>query len=500
MKKVVLIAPANDYTRDEWATLIAPPLGILALGSYLAEHDIPVELIDVQVDFGFGLSRDAEQIVSQRVVHHLHEQADDIAWIGVSQMFNTDSGLVLAQDVHDALPNIPIVFGGYFPSSRYSNLLTEYPFIDAIVRGDGEAAALEITRHIIRGRPFPSVGIPNLVWTEQGEIKMTSSQPMSIDSLPPLDFGLLQKPDSYQIIDLMTSRGCPFGCTYCLEDTMRPYAAFSPDWVVRQLAHLEATMPNTRIFIYDPVFGLGRKRTLEICEVMDKYGFTYGVDSRVDVLEATVIPALHSAGVEVVFLGMESASPSTLVRMKKVRSTTRAESYIKKALDLLKVCFENNVTPVLGFMIPFPGDSEEDFQASVDFVERVKQIYDQVTAQTGMETGFLPYAWPTRIYDGTPLAAQIEAGFYPTTVLQAEPFAGEKTVLSSSPDLSLDIINHYRDQIEQYGTYKPRVLERLQRYIAISIAQLESFLAENPELINDQGIIRLGDSAKRLIP
>ena len=72
MKKAVLIAAPNDFSGNvnaaQFTTLLAPPLGILALGSYLASHDVPVELIDVQVDFGFGLGYPAEKAVADRVV------------------------------------------------------------------------------------------------------------------------------------------------------------------------------------------------------------------------------------------------------------------------------------------------------------------------------------------------------------------------------------------------------------------------------------------------
>ena len=61
MKKAILIAPPNDFAGNvnvaRFTSLLAPPLGILALGSYLSAHDVPVELIDVQMDFGFGRTR-----------------------------------------------------------------------------------------------------------------------------------------------------------------------------------------------------------------------------------------------------------------------------------------------------------------------------------------------------------------------------------------------------------------------------------------------------------
>ncbi len=66
-KKVMLINSPSSYVYGGWVSLLTYPLGILALGSYLAAHDVPVELIDVQMDFGIGSTQDAEHIVLQRV-------------------------------------------------------------------------------------------------------------------------------------------------------------------------------------------------------------------------------------------------------------------------------------------------------------------------------------------------------------------------------------------------------------------------------------------------
>ena len=500
MKKVVLIAPANDFAGNlnvaRFTLLLSPPLGIMALGSYLAEHDVPVELIDVQMDFGFGLTRDAERVVSRRVARYLHDQADTIAWIGISQLSNAGSGITLAQEIHAALPDIPIILGGYFPSSTYRLLLEKYPFITAIVRGDGEAAALQISRSLAQDRSFLSARTPNLAWLDGGEIRATPIRPMPLDDLPILDFRLLRNPSCYQIIDIITSWGCPFRCNYCLENSMRPYAEHRMAWVARQLAHLEAELPNDRVFIYDPVVGVGRERTLEICRVLREHRFTYALGSRVDVFPPDLLPALREAGVEAIYFGIESASAETLVRMNKIHSAARAKNYLKSALEVLKACFENGVTPFMGFMLGFPGDSEADYQATLEFVKDIGRLHNQVTGQTGIRTGFLISAFYTKIYDGSALAERVEKDF-PETVLRSEPFIGERTVISPSPGVDLDVPRRYQAEIARHGEYTPLALERSWRFFSFS---MEAFLSAHPELTDNQGVTMLSDSLRRFTP
>jgi hypothetical protein len=497
MKKTILIAPPNDFAGNvnvaQFTSLLAPPLGIVALGSYLSAHNVPVELIDVQMEFGFGLTRDAERIVSQRIVEHLCDQASDIAWIGISQLSNASTGVTIAREIRAALPDIPIIFGGYFPSGAYRSLLKEYPFITAIVRGDGEAAALDISHRLAHGLPFPDDETPNLVWLDENGINATSRQSMPLTDLPILDFGLLRNRSSYQIIDLMTSRGCPFRCNYCLESGMRPYATHTPSWVERQLTHLEAEMPNDHVFVYDPVFGLGRGRALEMCQILGKHRFTYAVESRVDVLTPDLVPELRQAGVETIYLGIESASTGTLLRMNKLTSAARARSYLEDAADVLKACFRADVTPVSGFMLGFPGDTEADYRITLEFVTRVRELHDQITTQTGVETGFVPFVFYTKIYEGSPLARSV-ADAFPEVVLRPEPFIGENAVLSPTPELGLDVAQRYQAEIVRRSAYTPLALERMLRYFSFS---MEAFLVGHPELVDDQGVVVLGDSLRR---
>ncbi|NJN68525.1 MAG: hypothetical protein HC884_18345 [Chloroflexaceae bacterium] len=176
-KKVALIASAKDFAASpsRYSSPIAPPMALLCLGSYLAAHDVPVELIDVQMDFGLALTAEATEVVCQRVVRHLCDEAETLLWIGISEITSMGNGVTLARHIHAALPDIPIIFGGYFPSTNYQRLLLDNPAITAIVRSDGEDAALQISQCLAQGRTFPTDQIPNLAWQEGGRFGLRRS-------------------------------------------------------------------------------------------------------------------------------------------------------------------------------------------------------------------------------------------------------------------------------------------------------------------------------------
>lgn len=489
-KKVVLIASAKDFaaSSSRYSSPLAPPMALLCLGSYLTSHDVPVELLDVQMDFGLALTTEAAEVVCQRVVRHLCDEADRLLWIGISEITSMGNGVALACHIHAALPEVPIIFGGYFPSTNYERLLLENPAITAIVRSDGEDAALQISRCLAQGRPFPTDQIPNLAWREGGEVRTSPFRPVPLTDLPILDFTLLHHRSAYQLIDLVTSRGCPFKCTYCLEKHMRPYATYAPEWVAAQLEHLE-TLPELpdNIFVYDPVFGLSRKQALEMSRVMGGHRFSYTVESRVDVLHPEVIPALQQAGVEMIYFGLESASTATLLRMQKVLTERSAGVYLRKAREVLAACFEHNVTPLIGFMLNFPGDTEADYQASAAFVQELLQLHQEVTARTGVPTGFLTLGGSTIVFDGSVLAEQVRAEtVFPHLVLQDETAVGTRNVLSASPEVDPDLTYEYQVRISAHEGVTPLAAERQRAYAGFS---LDHFVKEHPEVRDAEQVI-----------
>ncbi len=399
-------------------------------------------------------------------------------------------GLVLAEKIRAALPDIPIILGGYFPSLNYPALLQENPFITAVVQGDGEAAALEISHCLAQGRSFLSDQTPNLVWLDEGQVRATPMQTTELESALDLNFQLLSNLTRYQVIAMMTSHGCPFNCDFCAEARMRPYDTYPPAWLARQLAHLEDQTSNDKVFFWDPIFGANRQHALEICRVLGEYRFTYALQSRVDVLSPDLVPILRSVGVELIYLGIESASPATLVRMNKVQSVAQAEKYIQNALESLKTCFENEITPCMSMMLPYPGDSIEDFQAAVDFLTKVAQLHDQIAAQTGVAPGFLCYVRNTIIFAGDLLAEQLEAGRFPGTTVTYEPISGLDIVQTPSTEITPEEVKNYQKQALHCVKLTPVATERITGYLC-HIAQ--KFLKSNPT--DTEGVTKIADHA-----
>jgi radical SAM superfamily enzyme YgiQ (UPF0313 family) len=226
---------------------------------------------------------------------------------------------------------------------------------------------------------------------------------------------------------------------------------------------------------------------------MREHEFTYALESRVDVLKPDMISVLREVGVELIYFGVESASEGTLLRMGKVPAAMQAENYVKSAFAVLEACFRNGITPFVGIMLGFPGDSEEDYQTTLDFIKELGQVHDRVTLCEELQPGFVPLTFHTKVYDGSPLMESLGQD-YPQATLRSDPFKGRRTVLSPSPGLEFGITERYQAKTWQQGRYTPEVLRRFQRYSGFS---MESFLLAHPELTDEEGVAVLGDSLRR---
>ncbi|MBI5211150.1 MAG: HEAT repeat domain-containing protein [Elusimicrobia bacterium] len=482
MKKAVLVEPPQSFASsdlDSRKASFSSPLGVVAVGSYLAAHGVPVEIVDVQMDYGIGLTPDAERLVLRRVTRDLLAQKDAIAWVGISQIWSYNLGMELAREVRQALPQVPIIMGGYFPSFAYRQVLEECPAVTAVVRGDGEAAALRISRRAAQGRPFLRDDTPNLAWREGGRIATSRMEPMGLGDLPICDYSLLRHPAAYPTISVYTSRGCPWSCRFCPEAGMRPYAAFPAGWVRRQLSHVVSVAPCKRVLFADPTFGVGRERAKDICGAVRDRRLRCFVESRADAVDAGLVRLLAEAGFDSIYYGVESAHPPTLVRMGKVRDVAAARRFIEKSMRAVQACFEEGVTPIVGVMLAYPGDTESSYRATLAFARRLRHLHDTVKPHGGKKPGLFVHCHRTGVIDGTSLAR---------ARLRAASGSGGKGL--SHPPRMAEATVRYVGEIGGQSVLTPLAVERLSRYWTVSLLTL---LENHPGLRDDDGVLTLGD-------
>ncbi|HLG84069.1 MAG TPA: magnesium-protoporphyrin IX monomethyl ester anaerobic oxidative cyclase [Bradyrhizobium sp.] len=187
-----------------------PPLGLLAIGGPLIDDGHKVRLIDAE----FG-PMPVKAIVSAAVGF-----APDAVLFGHSG--STSGHPVIAEvacAVATAMPHVHIIYGGVFPTYHWREILTEEPYVTAIVRGEGEETARRLISALARGAHLDHVA--GIAWRNAGVPSATRPAPVIADldayriGWELIDYARYSYWGGLRAVVVQFSRGCPHLCNYC---------------------------------------------------------------------------------------------------------------------------------------------------------------------------------------------------------------------------------------------------------------------------------------------
>ncbi len=272
------------------------------------------------------------------------EIAPDI--VGVTAItpaiYKAERLLQIAKEVN---PGIVTLLGGIHGTFMYQQVLTEAPWIDAVVRGEGEQIMLNVVRAVDEGRwPADRADIRGIAFIADGRIVATPAEPpiADLDRIAP-DWGILEW-DKYTYIPMGVrvaipnfARGCPFTCSFCSQwKFWRDYRVRDPIKVVDEIETLVREHQVGFFILADEEPTIHRKKFIAFCEALieRKLPVLWGINTRVtDILrDEELLPMFRKAGLIHVSLGTEAAAQLKLDRFNK--ETTIAQN--KKAITLLR--------------------------------------------------------------------------------------------------------------------------------------------------------------------
>jgi anaerobic magnesium-protoporphyrin IX monomethyl ester cyclase len=319
--------------------------------------------------------------------------------------------------------DIPVVLGGPHVSVESENLDFEslrQPGIDIVVRGEGEATWIEICNRLEewkRDQEDQSTGNlfspPHRVWesvlgisyrTSDGNLQRNPEAPpiRDLDGLPWPAYDLF-KMDRYTSLQpatdavegarsfsLMTSRGCPYRCTYCSQSVMPVrWRARSPENVLAEWRHLVRERGAQEIGVLDDSANIQMKRLerlsdLLIAEQLHHVPWIFVNGIRANLATEAFLARLKAAGLKRLAFGVETGDPDILVSIEKRtdHDTIRQAFRNAKAVGLETIGF---------FIIGLPGDSRASMQRTIDFAIEL----DPLIANFSMMT---PYPG-TKVYE-----------------------------------------------------------------------------------------------------
>ncbi|HEY5243623.1 MAG TPA: radical SAM protein [Polyangiaceae bacterium] len=311
--------PPTEYAEGDLdADFFQTPYGLFALGAQALRAGHPTKVINLS---GFAWQR-VEEVVA----------ALDAELFGLSCWTANRRGVALvARLIKKLHPKAHVVVGGPHATPLAKPMLAHHPDIDTISIGESETTFLELVGRLQAGQA--TEGLAGTAYRVGDRIELGPKR-ASIEDLD----ALASPHDWFDTHIVMTSRGCPWACTFCGAETSwgRSYRGQSVPYVLDALERAVARAPVKMIQIKDDTFTTNKKRVLELCRGIRDRGlrFLWSCDTRVDVLGEELLHEMRLAGCERLSLGVESGSQTILDAIDKkittaeiIESTEMAKKY-----------------------------------------------------------------------------------------------------------------------------------------------------------------------------
>jgi anaerobic magnesium-protoporphyrin IX monomethyl ester cyclase len=336
-----------------------PSLGLLTLGAYLRGQSVDVRLVDLTFD------RDLRR-VDRALTAHRPEV------VGVHTKTLTFARAVqIAARARAA--GAFVVAGGPDSATRPGAYL-EAGF-DAVVRAEGEETLVDLARRLHAG--LGVAGVPGLTVRVGRRTVEGPARPFlkDLDALPLPAWDLVdmerylaewQKSTGERRAAVLTSRGCPFDCSWCSKPTFgRSFRQQSPGRVVEELRALRERYGVDYVRFCDDVFGVSRHWLEELLDRMiaERLDLQFECLARVDLLKPDLLERMRAAGLARVYVGVESGSQKMLDLMN--RGTKLAQ--VERTAEALR---QAGVRQFWFLMLGYPGETLEDIEATFQLFRR----------------------------------------------------------------------------------------------------------------------------------
>ena len=250
--------------------------------------------------------------------------------VGISSLFTPYSAEALrtAEIVKASLPSCKIVLGGHHPTAMPESVL-ESAAVDFVIRGDGEASLAKLARAVKNNGPF--TGIPGLVCKQTNQ-EQHLPHPAVITNLdsPPLPASDLIQHNYYKrsagaTAVIMTSRGCPFKCSYCSmgASSHLPFRQRKIESVIEEIDRAVNKYGAGFIDFEDENLSMDREWFLKLLQhITDRFGARQ-LELRAmnglfpSSLNAEVIAAMETAGFKTLNLSLGTTSAAQLNRFER---------------------------------------------------------------------------------------------------------------------------------------------------------------------------------------
>jgi len=475
----VLLRPPMEFRRGwDVAAQAEIPLALMYLGATLRRAGHNVTLVDGSVQAEPSpLAFNEEGVLRvgmswEQLRRAVHEAAPDL--VGISSLFYTQmpQALRAAREVRAVLPKASIVVGGPPATVRPQDYLAE-PAVTAVALGEGETVLTALADAIARGQPL--WGVRGIAYREGDRIQVNERADFidDLDSLPDPAYDLIDlerymrvatmagsgrwrwKPR--RILTILTSRGCPFKCTFCAAHAHmgRRYRTQSPERVLAHVRFIATQLGVRHLHFIDDNLGQDKARFHAIMDgliAMKKEGMPITwetpIGMRTDKLSFDILKKAKEAGCQAIFLTVESGSQRVLAEV--IDKHLKLESVVEAAA----ACKKLGLRARSGFIMGLPGETLKDMQMTVDFAHMLRRRF----GISGHNTLATPL-YGTRLHEICAEKGYMRQEMTPDNVARSFEEGG----MIETEDWTIPQLRAMRDKFKRQSSWLHRTLRNIKR-------------------------------------
>jgi len=379
MKILLINPPAENTLKGNNPSIIDeergfnPPLGLLYLAGYLKNYTShQVEVLDTQV----------EEMSYGAIDSRIREKKPDV--VGITAMtFTLIDVLKTAKVAKSISKDIKVVLGGphvyIYPEETIS-----LEGLDFLVLGEGEVTFAELVDNIDDIERLKK--IKGLVFKSNGQIYHTGLRELmtNLDTLPYPARELVPYKKYSSLIakrqpitTMITSRGCPYNCSFCARPHLgKRFRARTAKNVVQEMQECIKLGIN-EFLIYDDTFSIDRQRVLDICDeiITKKLDIGWDIRIRIDTVDEEMLKKLKQANCERIHYGVEAGTEKILKVLKK-------GIHLDQVKEVFQLTKKVGISTLAYFMIGSPTETKEDILQTIEFAKKLNPDFVHLTITT----------------------------------------------------------------------------------------------------------------------
>lgn len=273
---------------------------------------------------------------------------------------------IISDSLKGIYPDCIIIFGGIHPSAMPVETLQSIKSCDYVFVGEAETEIANIYNKLKLGSDLKDQ--KGIVYRDGVEIIVNPTAEIfkDIDLLPDFPYDLFISHKQYNHGHIMSSRGCPYNCSFCCVKVVgkRKYRYKSAVKTVLELEYLAKELGQKHISFFDDNFLANNQRIEDLCHEISKSeklkGVTYSFQARTREMDENILSLMYKTGFRAVFFGIETVSEKLLKQIGKDESPAEIAAAIKMSQ---KIGFK----VMANFLFCLPNETKKDRTDCVDF-------------------------------------------------------------------------------------------------------------------------------------